>query len=186
MSDLSSERALSERLRNREPEALEALYDRYSAVVFSVFLRITRNESAAEDLVQELFIRVWSHINSFDPSKGAFSVWILSVARNMGIDYLRSAHTRFSARLQPIEQADKAEREGGTGPEVVIDQGRTVKAAFETLNVRQRQVVELAYFEGLSQTEIASHLQEPLGTVKSWMRSALHCLRSTVSGGDAK
>lgn len=186
MSDPSSELALTERLRNRDPEALEAAYDRYSAVIYSVFFRITRNQSAAEDLVQELFIRVWSHINSFDPSKGALGVWILSIARNMGIDYVRSAHARFSARLQPMEQADKADREGWIAPEVVIDQGRTVKAAFETLNLRQRQVLELAYFEGLSQTEIASHLQEPLGTVKSWMRSALHCLRSTVSGGDAK
>lgn len=186
MSDLSGELALIERLRNRDPEALEAAYDRYSVLVYSVFYRITRDKSAAEDLVQELFIRVWTHISSFDSSKGALSVWIMSIARNMGIDYVRSSHARFSARLQPMEQAEKADRQAGTAPEVVIDQGRTVKAAFETLNLKQRRVLELAYFEGLSQTEIASHLQEPLGTVKSWMRSALHCLRSTVSGGDAK
>jgi RNA polymerase sigma-70 factor, ECF subfamily len=186
MSDLSSELALVERLRNRDPEALEAAYDRYSAVVYSVFLRITRNQSAAEDLVQELFIRVWTHISSFDPSKAALSVWILSIARNLGIDYVRSAQARFSARLQPMEHADRADRKARIEPELVIHRGRTVKAAFETLNLKQRRVLELAYFQGLSQTEIASHLQEPLGTVKSWMRSALHCLRATVSGGDAK
>ena len=186
MSDLSGELALTQRLRNRDPQALEAAYDRYAAVVYSVFLRITRDQSVAEDLVQELFIRVWTHINSFDPSKGALSVWILSIARNLGIDYVRSAHARFSSRLQPMEQADKADWESRAQPEAVIDQGRTVKAAFETLSLKQRRVLELAYFEGFSQTEIASHLHEPLGTVKSWMRSALHCLRSTASGGDAK
>lgn len=186
MSDPSSELALIERLRDRDPEALAAAYDRYSAVVYSVFLKITRNQSVAEDLVQELFLRIWNQVNSFDPSKGAVGVWILSIARNMGIDYVRSAHARFSARLQPIEQAEKADRESRVEPEIVIDQGRTVKAAFETLNLKQRRVLELAYFEGLSQTEIANHLQEPLGTVKSWIRSALNCLRSTVSGGGAK
>jgi RNA polymerase sigma-70 factor, ECF subfamily len=104
----------------------------------------------------------------------------------LGIDYVRSAHARFSARLQPMAQADTADREPRTEPELVLHRGRTVKAAFETLNLKQRRVLELAYFDGLSQTEIARQLQEPLGTVKSWMRSALHCLRSTVSGGDAK
>jgi RNA polymerase sigma-70 factor (ECF subfamily) len=185
MSDPTSEVALVERLRDHDPEGLEAAYDRYSAVVYSLLLRITRDQSVAEDLVQELFIRIWNQINSFDPSKGAFGVWILSIARNMGIDYVRSAHARFSARLQPMEQADKADREGRVEPETAIDRGRTVKAAFETPNLKQRRVLELAYFEGLSQTEIASHLQEPLGTVKSWMRSALSCIRSTVGGGDA-
>lgn len=186
MSDLSSELALIERLRDHDPEALEAAYDRYSAVVYSLFLRITRDQSVAEDLVQELFIRVWNHVGSFDPERAALGVWILSVARNMGIDYVRSAHARFSARLQPMEQADRVERKERVEPEAVIDRGRTVKAAFETLNLKQRRVLELAYFQGLSQTEIANYLQEPLGTVKSWMRSALNCLRSTVSGGDAK
>lgn len=186
MSASPSELALIERLRNRDPEALEAAYDRYSAIVYSVFLRITRDQSVAEDLVQELFIRVWSHAKSFDSSKGALGVWILSIARNMAIDYVRSAHARFSTKLRPIEHADSGEQKKQTEPEAIIDRGRAVKAAFESLNGNQRRVLELAYFEGLSQTEIASHLREPLGTVKSWMRSALSCLRSTVAGGDAK
>jgi len=186
MSSSPSELALTAGLRNRNPEALETAYDLYSAVVYSLFLRITRDQSVAEDLVQELFIRIWNHIGSFDSAKGALGVWILSIARNMGIDYVRSAHARFSARLQPMEDAERSRGESRVEPEVVIDQGRVVKAAFETLNLKQRRVLELAYFEGLSQTEIASQLQEPLGTVKSWMRSALSCLRSTVIGGGAK
>src|SRR3954449_7956168 len=103
MSDSSSELALIEQLRQRDPGALEAAYDRYSAVVYSLFLRITRDQSVAEDLVQELFIRVWSRARSFDSSKGALGVWILSIARNMAIDHVRSAQARFATRLRPIE-----------------------------------------------------------------------------------
>src|SRR6185312_10103209 len=102
MSDPFSELALFERLRTRDPEALEAAYDRYSALVYSVFLRITRDQSVSEDLVQDLFIRVWTHVHSFDPSKGGLGVWITSIARNMAIDYVRSAYARFSTRLTPM------------------------------------------------------------------------------------
>lgn len=186
MSDPSSELALIERLRARDPEALAAAYDRYSSVVYSLFLRITHDQSVAEDLVQELFIRVWNHARAFDSAKGALGVWILSIARNMAIDHVRSAQARFATRLRPMEHAERSVEKRRTEPESVIDQGRAVQAAFATLNMNQRRVLELAYFEGFSQTEIASHLQEPLGTVKSWMRSALSCIRSTVKGGDAK
>ena len=187
MSESPADAALIERLRNRDPEGLAAAYDRYSPIVYSLFLRITRDQSTAEDLVQELFIRVWSHARSFDSSKGALGVWILSIARNMAIDHIRSAQARFSTRLRPIEHADKAqEGRNKQNPESIIDQTRTVQNAFAALNGNQKRVLELAYFEGFSQSEIAERLHEPLGTVKSWMRSALLNLRSTIKGGDAK
>jgi RNA polymerase sigma-70 factor (ECF subfamily) len=187
MSESSADTALIERLRNRDPEGLATAYDRYSPIVYSLFLRITRDQSVAEDLVQELFIRVWSRARSFDSSKGALGVWILSIARNMAIDHVRSAQARFATRLRPIEHADKAHGERKSqDPESLIDQARTVQNAFAGLNLNQKRVLELAYFEGFSQSEIAQHLQEPLGTVKSWMRSALLNLRSAIKGGDAK
>ena len=175
---------LANRLQNRDPDALATAYDRYGSIVYSVFYRITRERSAAEDLVQELFMRVWNNARYFDATKGSLGVWILSIARNMGIDYVRSAHAKFATRLRPIEHASRAgisakKRE----PEAVIDQVRTVKEAFSTLNENQKRVLELAYFEGFSQTEIAAQLQEPLGTVKSWTRSALGRLRTAVKGG---
>ncbi len=184
MTDSSGEAALIERLRQRDPDALASAYDRYSPIVYSLFLRITRDQSVAEDLVQELFIRVWSHAGSFDERKGALGVWILSIARNMAIDYIRSAHARFSTKLRPIEHADRrgSSKTGGDA-EGLIDQSRAVNAAFASLNLNQQRVVELAYFQGFSQSEIATHLQEPLGTVKSWMRSALISLRSAIKGG---
>ena len=187
MSESSDDAALIERLRNRDPEGLAAAYDRFAPLVYSLFLRITRNQSAAEDLVQDLFIRVWSHARSFDASKGALGVWILSIARNMAIDHVRSAQARFASRLRPIEHADKAHGENRKqNPETLFDQTRTVQNAFSALNGNQKRVLELAYFEGLSQSEIAAHLHEPLGTVKSWTRSALLNLRSAIKGGDAK
>ena len=184
MSESSGDAALVERLRTRDPEALEAAYDRYAPIVYSLFLRITRDQSGAEDLVQELFIRVWSHVESFDSRKGALGVWILSIARNMAIDYIRSAHARFATKLRPIEHAERTRNNpSGPDPESIIDQSRAVSAAFATLNLNQKRVLELAYFQGFSQTEIANQLQEPLGTVKSWMRSALISLRSAIRGG---
>lgn len=184
MIDSSAEAVLIDRLRKRDPDALASAYDRYSPIVYSLFLRITKDQSVAEDLVQELFIRVWSHAASFDSRKGALGVWILSIARNMAIDYIRSAHARFSTKLRPIEQAERTNPgRSGSDAESLIDQSRAVNAAFASLNFNQKRVLELAYFQGFSQTEIANHLQEPLGTVKSWMRSALISLRSAIKGG---
>jgi RNA polymerase sigma-70 factor (ECF subfamily) len=184
MSVTTSDKALADQLRARNPEAVSAIYDRFGSLVYSLFLRITRDQAVAEDLVQELFIRIWNRAHEFDPDRGSLGVWILSIARHMGIDYIRSAHARFTHRLQPMETASTVARTE-RGPESTIDNGRVVKAAFALLNDKQKRVLELAYFEGFSQTEIADRLQEPLGTVKSWTRSALQSLRSSIKGNAA-
>ncbi len=175
---------LATELRKRNPQALATAYDRYGQIVYSLFLRITRDESTAEDLVQELFMRVWNRSRDFDATKGSLGVWILSITRNMAIDHVRSAQARFATRLRPLEHADRVgATAAASGPESAIDQARAVSAAFSNLNFNQKRVLELAYFEGLSQTEIAAQLQEPLGTVKSWVRSALDRLRTAVKEG---
>ena len=178
---------LIEGLRSRQPEALAAVYDRYEQVVYSLFLRITHDQSAAEDLVQELFLRVWNNVRQFDANKGSFGVWLLSISRNMAIDHVRSAQARFATRLRPLEDAERirSAHDGGT-QETILDQVRTVSAAFSYLSFNQKRVLELAYYEGLSQSEIAAQLNQPLGTVKSWMRSGLVRLRTAVRGGGAK
>jgi RNA polymerase sigma-70 factor (ECF subfamily) len=178
---------LIEGLQKRKPEALAAAYDRYGQIVYSLFLRITRDQSAAEDLVQELFIRVWNNAGHFNAAKGSFGVWILSIARHMAIDHVRSAQSRFATRLRPLEDAERV-RSGSEGEtqESILDQVRTVGTAFSYLNFNQKRVLELAYYEGFSQTEIAAKLNEPLGTVKSWMRSGLVRLRTAVKGGGVK
>ena len=177
---------LIRRLRNRDPEGLAAVYDRYGQAAYSLFLRITHDQSAAEDLVQELFIRVWNRGREFDSSRGTLGVWILAIARNMAIDHVRSAQARFSLRLRPIQHIDQlAMAAHASEPETAIDRTRAVNAAFSDLNFNEKRVLELAYFEGFSQTEIAERLKEPLGTVKSWTRSALSRMRRVIQEGGA-
>lgn len=178
MSHESFEARLTDRLRRSEPEGLAAAYDKYGGGAYSLFLRITRDQSASEDLVQELFLRLWNHRRDFDSAKGSLGAWLMSIARNMAIDYLRSAQTRFQTRLRPIDQTDSLSFSyKPQEPEKTIYTGRRIKEALQTLNENQRRALELAYFEGCSQTEIALRLHEPLGTVKSWIRSALTRLR---------
>ena len=183
----SGDAELISRLQERDPEGLAAAYDRYGRVAYSVLLRITRDPSVAEDLVQELFIRLWNRGKEFDSSKGTLGVWLLSIARNMAIDHVRSAQARFSMRLRPIDHLDQLSMAAaGSEPESVIDRSRAVSAAFTTLTPNEKRVLELAYFEGFSQTEIADRLKEPLGTVKSWTRSALSRMRKVIQEGGAK
>ncbi len=177
----SSDPDIVERIRNRDPEGLAAAYDRYGSIAFSLFLRITRDQTTSEDLLQELFMRVWNRARDFDPNKGALGVWITSIGRNMAIDYVRSAQARFTARLQPIDHVDPLNFLQKTPEqESILDRRRIVADAFTNLNPNERRVLELAYFEGFSQSEIATRLEEPLGTVKSWMRSGLGRLRSAM------
>lgn len=178
---------LIERLRNRDPDGLAAAYDRYGQIAYSLFLRITRDQSAAEDLLQELFIRLWNRGKDFDSTKGTLGAWLLSIARNLAIDHVRSAQSRFSARLRPIDQINHFSMAAAASePESVIDRSRAVSTAFANLSFNEKRVLELAYFEGFSQTEIAERLKEPLGTVKSWTRSALSRMRKVIQEGGAK
>lgn len=183
-----SDAELIEKVKRRGTDGLGLLYDRYSQVVYSLFLRVTHDTGTAEDLVQELFLRVWNRAQYFDPQKGSLGVWILSIARNMAIDHCRSARARFSSKLRPIKEAEyQADSQSSSAhPESSLDDIRTVRAAFSYLNQKQKQVLELAYFEGLSQSEIAAKLSEPLGTVKSWMRAGLTRMREAIQAGGAK
>ena len=175
---------LIEKLRARDADAIAVAYDRYGHLAYSLFMRVTRDQSVAEDLVQELFLRVWNKARDFDPDKGTLGVWIMSVARNIAIDHVRSAQARFQTRLRSIEQTDQLSfsykpRE----PEAILDSAKAVSQALSELSANQRRVLEMAYFEGFSQSEISARLNEPLGTVKSWMRSALGRLRAAVKAG---
>ncbi len=180
----AAEAELIQKLHARDASAIAVVYDRYGHLAYSLFVRVTRDQSIAEDLVQELFLRVWNKARDFDPDKGTLGVWILSIARNMAIDHVRSAHARFQNRLRPIDQTDqRAFSYKPKEPESLLDNVKAVRQAFSELSGNQRRVLELAYFEGFSQSEIAAKLQEPLGTVKSWMRSGMGRLRTAVKAG---
>jgi RNA polymerase sigma-70 factor, ECF subfamily len=173
---------LVRRLKAREPQAMSDLYDRYGRLAYSLIYRVVRDAAAAEDLMQETFLRVWNRVQSFDQERGALGPWILTVARNRAIDYLRSVQGRMSAGALELDRVESpalvSEFEGGA---LSIDRVRRLKGAFEKLTPNQRMVIELAYYEGMSQTEMAARMKQPLGTVKTWVRGALKALRDELT-----
>ena len=171
---------LVERLRKRDPQALGELYDRYGRVAYSLVFRIVRDTGIAEDLVQETFLRVWNRAQAFDGQRGALGAWLLAVARNRAIDYLRSSSGRMRNALE-LEEAEQPAAFVDLEKDVLnSDQARRLRDAMKKLNDNQRSVIELAYFEGLSQTEMAERMGQPLGTVKTWVRTALRNLRDEL------
>ena len=168
------------RMQRRDPNALAELYDRYGRVTFSLIIRIVRDAGTAEDLVQETFLRVWNRVHGFDAQKGSIGPWLLAVARNRAIDYLRSAGGRERNAVEYEETDHPALYCDMERDLLSSDRVRRVKTAVEKLSPNHRQVIELAYFEGLSQTEMAERMGQPLGTVKTWVRAALKTLRDEL------
>ena len=171
---------LIERLQRHDPQALAELYDRYGRLAYSLILRVVRDTGVAEDLVQETFMRVWNRAQGLDAQKGTIGPWLLAVARNRAIDYLRSAGGRERNALE-FEETDHPALYIDMERDILSsDKARRVKTAVQKLSPHQREVIELAYFEGLSQTEMAERMGQPLGTVKTWVRAALKNLRDEL------
>lgn len=180
--DSSEEPGLATRLKRRDPQALAELYDRYARITYSLVYRIVHDTGVAEDLVQETFLRVWNRVQAFDTERGRLGPWILTVARNRAIDYLRSVDGRMKQNTFQLETSEHPSLFVTIEEEILnSDQARLLRAAFEKLNPNQRMAIELAYYEGLSQSEMATRLKQPLGTVKTWVRSALKILREEVT-----
>lgn len=157
------------------------LYDRYGRLSYSLIYRIVRDSGTAEDLVQETFLRVWNRVQAFDAERGALGPWILAIARNRAIDYLRSVDGRMAQSATELNANEHPTLFGDLEREVLnSDRARQLRSAFKKLNDNQRMVIELAYFEGLSQTEMAERMRQPLGTVKTWVRTALRLLRAEL------
>jgi RNA polymerase sigma-70 factor, ECF subfamily len=168
------------RMQRRDPRALAELYDRYGRIVYALILRVVRDAGIAEDLVQETFLRVWNRVHGFDAQKGSIGPWLLAVARNRAIDYLRSAGGRERNAVEYEETEHPSLYTDMEKDILASDKARVVKSAMEKLSPNQRQVIELAYFEGLSQTEMAERMGQPLGTIKTWVRTALKNLRDEL------
>lgn len=172
---------LARRLQKREPQAMADLYDRFGRLAYSLIFSIVRDTGVAEDLVQETFLRVWNRASGFDPERGALGPWLLAVARNRAIDHIRSARARMDRNLFELDEHGMASLFVDMEREVLsADAARRIKAAMSKLNENQQKVIQLAYYEGLSQTEMAERLGQPLGTVKTWVRSALKHLKDEL------
>ncbi len=175
-----NDQELIERLRRRDPDAMSDLYDRYSRIVYSVILRVVRNASVAEELAQETFLRAWNRAGDFDAARGKLVPWLLTIARNRAIDYLRSTAGQQQSNTFELLSSERVTLFVKTEDRMLdLEQARRIRAAFSQLNKNQREVLELAYFEGLSQSEMAEKLGQPLGTIKTWVRTALTNLRES-------
>lgn len=181
VSVAEGDRELALRLKRRDAAAMDDLYDRFGRMAYSVIFTIVRDTGIAEDLVQETFLRVWNRMAAFDTERGALGPWLLTVARNRAIDHIRSVGARMSRNAYELEERKHPSPFANAEQEIVsADQARRIRAALGSLNANQKHVIELAFFEGLSQTEMAEKLDVPLGTVKTWARSALKRLREEL------
>lgn len=180
------DRDLPRRMEPRGARALAQLYDRYGRLVFALVFRIVRNQAVAEDLVQETFLRVWNRAQSSDTHMGAMGPWLLAVARNRALDYVRSREGRDS-RPAVYEVNEDPRLDAGLDTGILFaEQARRVRQALAQLPENQRQAIELACFDGLSPTGMAARLGEPLETVRIWLRSALAELRKAMEAGAAE
>jgi len=176
---------LIERIRGGERAAFVAFYDRYSPLLLSVAARVLGERKEAEDVLQEVMLVIWNKSGDYNPQLGTLSSWAVAVTRNKALDRLR-ARTR---RLRLIEDAAVlAEDSGATSypsaNEILHGRERAelLRAAMQALPEEQRMAIELAFFTGLSQSDIATRLQQPLGTIKARIRRGMLRLREQLGG----
>jgi RNA polymerase sigma-70 factor (ECF subfamily) len=180
-SDLMRKVALGDRA------AFDQLFDRYNQLALNLAARVLNERQEAEDVVQEVFLQLWRDASSYRQERGNVSTWIVAIARSRAIDKLRSRRARRI--LDPVgdgseETQDLAERLADPKvPQDDLDNQLLVRKAFGSLAVDQRVAIEMAYYEGMSQSEIAEALREPLGTIKTRIRSGLLKLKQALGSG---
>jgi RNA polymerase sigma-70 factor (ECF subfamily) len=168
------------RIGQGDRAAFGSFYDRFAALVFSFAMRLVQERSAAEDLLQEVFLQIWREAKTYSPERGAPEAWIITITRSRAIDKLRSIRRREKSFV-PMEAPTGKEYEGKVeSGATASDTKMMVNSALTRLPESQRNILELAYFDGLTQSEIADRLKEPLGTVKTRMRAALGKLRELL------
>jgi RNA polymerase sigma-70 factor, ECF subfamily len=179
----TADRAAIERMARGDQDALGELYDRHGRLVYSLALRIVRDQSDAEDVVQEVFSQAWRLASRYDAARGTVLGWLLTLSRSRAIDRVRARKSR------PEPTADETLLETLPATLVPADelmswagQAQQIRTALEGLSILQRNAIELAFFEGLTHAEIAERLELPLGTVKTRIRQGLLTLRERLAG----
>jgi RNA polymerase sigma-70 factor (ECF subfamily) len=173
------------RMASRDHASMAKLYDLHGRAVFSLALRIVRDQADAEDVTQDVFAQAWRQAERYDRARGAVGAWLLNMARSRAIDRLR---TRRGAAVVSTDDATMPAghlASDAPAPDVIVEYGARaarVREALDALPFLQRAALELAYFEGMSQSEIAARLEQPLGTVKTRMRLGLMKLREALMG----
>jgi RNA polymerase sigma-70 factor, ECF subfamily len=172
------DRALIQRIASKDADALDVFYTRYNRIAFSLVFRIVRNREDAEDVLTDVFWQIWQQSSRYDASRGKPLAWLLTIARTRAIDRIRSSgrhevHNIAEQREAPSPQAEP-------DPFVLSATRGAVQEALQSLQEQQRIPLEMAYFEGMSHTEIAAALGQPLGTVKDRIRTGMMHLRKKL------
>lgn len=182
----NDEKVLTARVQSGDFQAVEELYERHSRQAFGLALKILNNSEAAEDAVQDAFLRFWKQPSSYDPERGRFTTWLLSVVHNLCIDQLRrKRHNAVSLYQQETQEQilNLADEKPTVEEEVWLGIQRVaIRQALKNLSKEQQEVIELAFFKGLTHQEIATQTGQPLGTIKSRIRQGLMKLRGVMQG----
>lgn len=165
-------------LQNKENKAFAVLYDNYAPALLGIIVKIVRDEDEAENLLQDAFVKIWRNIHQYDATKGRLFTWILNIARNTAINYLRSSHYSVGKEIQSIDNPVSIQTAYSENIDVnYIGVAETV----EKLEPKLKQIIDLIYFMGYTQQEVSEKLDMPLGTVKTRTRMALLQLRKHFS-----
>lgn len=176
----SSESELCARLREADPLALEQLYDRYSGYAMAVAYKILGTREEAEEVVQDVFWRLWASRIEYDPKRGRFKTWLFGICRNRAIDALRSRARRPRADLHVVAD-DLGDAPRSEEQLIEKERGARVRAALSGLPAAQRTAIELSFYRGLTHREISDETGEPVGTIKSRIHGGMTKLRGTLA-----
>jgi RNA polymerase sigma-70 factor, ECF subfamily len=177
---------LMQLVQQGDPRAFELLYDRHGGAAFSLAYRMTGNRTAAEDVSQEAFLSIWRSRLRYQPERGSVRTWLLGIVHNRAIDALRRSLVQERKRTTTEGLEERQEAPERTEVEAARrDEARQVRSALDTLPAEQRRTIELAYFGGFSQSQIAEMLEMPIGTVKGRMRLGLEKMRQHLVEGFA-
>ena len=174
----AAEAALVSRLRARDATAMTEFYDRYSAALYGVIQRIVKAEDESEDVLQEALVKIWHAIESYDASKGRLFTWVVNISRNLAIDKIRSRQHRVGSRTQGLDDSLAAQHQAA--PVSFRPEHLGLQEITRQLVPEQRQIIDLLYFGGFTQSEAAEELNLPLGTVKTRARTALKVLAKLI------
>ena len=181
--DRAVELDLLARVAKRERAAFEQLYDRYANILYATAMKFLKEDADAQDVVQDVFIQIWDKAKLYDPAKGKPLTWALTLTRNRSIDRIRAIQRRTRLRddfeKETVADESAGVREALSGVDA-SEKGQILRTAVNQLSPQQKKVIELAYFSGLTQTEIAEKLGEPLGTVKARARRGLMKLKELL------
>jgi RNA polymerase sigma-70 factor (ECF subfamily) len=168
------------RMARRDAEALARFYDRYAPLAFSLILRIVRDRTDASEVLQDVFWEAWEAAGAYDPARGSPEAWVTMRARARAIDRVRSLRRRHETFVAPVNEAVATAAEASPDPAESAEVRGAVQSALGQLSDSQREAIELAYYAGLTQSEIAARTKQPLGTVKTRIRLGLERLREVA------